>query len=83
MAKKPHEVMISDKAGYGCVIPGARVFKLEISHESKRIEDFRVLNHTVIPSIRMGDNAVVQCMGGRHRAPIRSDDQGHIGWRIR
>ena len=73
MAKVPGDIVVDAKDGEGsrgCVVPGCILFKFEVSHEVKRMEDWRRISGRVVSSIRSGDNGLVHCMGGVHRAPV-------------
>ena len=73
MAKAPGDIVIDTRdrdSPCGCVVPGCILFKLEVSHESKRVEDWRRISGRVVSSIRAGDSALVHCMSGKHRAPV-------------
>ena len=74
MAKPPREIVIDpqdkEQGMRGCVVNGCIIFKLELSHEGKRMEDWRNLSGRVVSSIRSGDNGLIHCIGGTHRAPV-------------
>ena len=70
--KWPTEVMVDecDENSRGVVIENAEYFKLEMSNETTRQQDFRRLRTTLLTSLRQGDNAYIHCMTGLCRAPL-------------
>ena len=68
IAKKPSETHISADMGWGCYIPGALFFRLEMSNPSTRLSDYRRLRTRVVSALRQGDNAYIHCLAWVHNA---------------
>jgi len=51
-------------------IPGAILFRCEMSNQYARLLDMQMLRPCVIDSLRQGDNAYIHCVSGITRAPL-------------
>ena len=54
----------------GIILPNCELFTFEISHDQRRLRDFKKIIHKVVGSLRQGDNGIAHCMAGVHRAPL-------------
>ena len=68
--KDPEEVEVIAGGEVGMRIPGALVFRCEMSNLNTRGSDMRSLLPCLINSLRQGDNAYVHCVSGLSRAPM-------------
>ena len=67
----PETVQVGESFGEsGMCIPGALVFRCDVSDPIKRASDLEALKDRVISSLRQGDNAYVHYVAGIKRAPI-------------
>jgi len=64
------ETVIVDEREAGRRIPGAFVFRCDVSNPVTRTSDFESLQEFVITSLRQGDNVYVHCVTGVRRAVI-------------
>ena len=54
----------------GIRIPGAQVFRCDVSNPTNMRSDLEAFKHIVIESLRQGNNVYVHCVAGIRRAPI-------------
>ena len=66
---EPESVIIDEREA-GRRIPGAFVFRCDVSNPVARTSDFEALQEFTITSLRQGDNVYVHCVTGVRRAVI-------------
>jgi len=66
---EPTQVVV-DWGQPGMYIPGAIVFRCEMSNPNVRETEIRALRPCLMNSLRQGDNAYVHCISGYTRAPL-------------
>ena len=66
---EPESVIIDEREA-GRRIPGAFVFRCDVSNPVARTSDFEALQEFAITSLRQGDNVYVHCVTGVRRAVI-------------
>jgi hypothetical protein len=66
----PTAVTVEGNRGRGMHIPGAILFRCEMSNQYARLLDMQMLRPCVIDSLRQGDNAYIHCVSGITRAPL-------------
>ena len=70
--KKPPPANEIHPGVYGRVLPGALLFKFEVSNASTRRGDYRRFRACLLSGLRQGECAYVHCMAGVHRAAVAS-----------
>ena len=68
--KDPTEVTVAVNKGRGMHIPGAVLFRCEISNPHARLVDMQILRPCVFDSLRNGHNVYIHCVSGITRAPM-------------
>ena len=68
--KDPTEVTVAVNKGRGMHIPGAVLFRCEISNPHARLVDMQILRPRVFDSLRNGHNVYIHCVSGITRAPM-------------
>jgi hypothetical protein len=70
--KVAHDIEIAKDIGFGCNLPGATRFKLELSSPNTRLRDYFRQRTSVVSALRQGDHAYVHRLAGVHRAAVAS-----------
>ena len=72
MAKLPEHCVVGKgrHTERGITLPNCELFTFEISHSERRLRDFKKIVHKVVGSMKAGDNGILHCMAGVHRAPL-------------